>query len=444
MRATWRLLAGHRDLRLLFGAGLISMIGDWILRIGLVYYVYALTSSTMASALAMLASFVPQVLLGSVAGIFVDRWDRRRTMVVSNLLLAAGLLPLLLVDDASRVWIAYAVLFWEGLVAQFFIPAEQALIPSLVDDSQLVGANAVNGQVRDLSRLIGSAAGGVAAAVGGLAGVALLDAATFVISAALLGLLRTRKVAAPSPTGEPAADAFAHRVAALRGEWSDGMRLVTGNRVLRLLTGFVLVTAIGEGIMSTLFAPFVRSVLHGGSDAYGIVVAVQAIGGIIGGFCAVSLAQRFSAARMVGVGAVLFGLVDLAIFLYPLGYVAVWPAALGMIIVGLPGAVTIAGLMTLFQRNTADSHRGRVFGALGAAEGVAVLLGTVAAGWLGEAIGIVPVLAVQGAGYVVAGFAVLVLMRRSPDGTPEPSLGATPARTELVSAAAAVGAGDDL
>jgi len=444
MRATWRLLAGHRDLRLLFGAGLISMIGDWILRIGLVYYVYALTSSTMASALAMLASFVPQVLLGSVAGIFVDRWDRRRTMVVSNLLLAAGLLPLLLVDDASRVWIAYAVLFWEGLVAQFFIPAEQALIPSLVDDSQLVGANAVNGQVRDLSRLIGSAAGGVAAAVGGLAGVALLDAATFVISAALLGLLRTRKVAAPSPTADPAADAFAHRVAALRGEWSDGMRLVTGNRVLRLLTGFVLVTAIGEGIMSTLFAPFVRSVLHGGSDAYGIVVAVQAIGGIIGGFCAVSLAQRFSAARMVGVGAVLFGLVDLAIFLYPLGFVAVWPAALGMIIVGLPGAVTIAGLMTLFQRNTADSHRGRVFGALGAAEGVAVLLGTVAAGWLGEAIGIVPVLAVQGAGYVVAGFAVLVLMRRSPDGTPEPPLGATPARTELVSAAAAVGAGDDL
>ena len=444
MRATWRLLAGHRDLRLLFGAGLISMIGDWILRIGLVYYVYALTSSTMASALAMLASFVPQVLLGSVAGIFVDRWDRRRTMVVSNLLLAAGLLPLLLVDGASRVWIAYAVLFWEGLVAQFFIPAEQALIPSLVDDSQLVGANAVNGQVRDLSRLIGSAAGGVAAAVGGLAGVALLDAATFVISAALLGLLRTRKVAAPSPTADPAADAFAHRVAALRGEWSDGMRLVTGNRVLRLLTGFVLVTAIGEGIMSTLFAPFVRSVLHGGSDAYGIVVAVQAIGGIIGGFCAVSLAQRFSAARMVGVGAVLFGLVDLAIFLYPLGYVAVWPAALGMIIVGLPGAVTIAGLMTLFQRNTADSHRGRVFGALGAAEGVAVLLGTVAAGWLGEAIGIVPVLAVQGAGYVVAGFAVLVLMRRSPDGTPEPPLGATPARTELVSAAAAVGAGDDL
>lgn len=68
--------------------------------------------------------------------------------------------------------------------------------------------------------------------------------------------------------------------------------------------------------------------------------------------------------------------------------------------------------MTLFQRNTMDSYRGRVFGALGAAQGLAVLVGTVAAGWLGEAIGIVPVLAVQGAGYVLAGFAVLVLMRQ--------------------------------
>jgi|SRR5262245_21733304 len=419
MRATWRLLAGHRDLRLLLSAGLVSMIGDWILRIGLVYYVYALTSSTIASAMAMLASFIPQVLLGSVAGIFVDRWDRRRTMIVSNLLLAAGLLPLLLVDDASRVWIAYTVLFWEGLAAQFFIPAEQALIPSLVDDSQLVGANAVNGQVRDLSRLVGSAIGGLAAITGGLVGVTLLDAASFVISAGLICLIRTRKVPGESPTVEPAASAFAHRVAALRREWADGMRLVTGNRVPRLLTWFVLVTAIGEGIMSTLFAPFVRSVLHGGSGAYGIVVAVQAIGGLIGGFLAVSLAQRVPAVLMVGVGAILFGLIDLAIFLYPLGYVAVWPAAVGMIMVGLPGAVTIAGLMTLFQRSTADSHRGRVFGALGAAEGVAILVGTVAAGWLGEAIGIVPVLAVQGVGYVVAGFAVLAGMRRSAAAAPE-------------------------
>ena len=71
-----------------------------------------------------------------------------------------------------------------------------------------------------------------------------------------------------------------------------------------------------------------------------------------------------------------FGAVDLAIFLYPLGYVAVWPAAVGMVVVGFPGALTIAGALTLLQRNTEDSYRGRVFGALDAVEGVAILAGT--------------------------------------------------------------------
>src|SRR5258707_6890563 len=93
MRAIWRVLAGQRDLRLVLSAGLISLTGDWILRIGLLYRVYVLTGSTVASALAMMASFVPQVLLGPVAGVFADRWDRKQTMIVADLLLAAGLLP---------------------------------------------------------------------------------------------------------------------------------------------------------------------------------------------------------------------------------------------------------------------------------------------------------------------------------------------------------------
>jgi MFS family permease len=77
----------------------------------------------------------------------------------------------------------------------------------------------------------------------------------------------------------------------------------------------------------------------------------------------------------------------------------------------VPGALARAGAMTRFQRSTEDSHRGRVFGALGAVEGVAILAGTVCAGFLAQAVGIIPVLAVQGGGYVVAGFAMLVVMR---------------------------------
>jgi Na+/melibiose symporter-like transporter len=77
MRSTWRLLAGRRDLRLVLCAGLVSMSGDWILTIGLIYRVYVLTGSTVASALTMASSFAPQVLFGAVAGVFADRWAPR-------------------------------------------------------------------------------------------------------------------------------------------------------------------------------------------------------------------------------------------------------------------------------------------------------------------------------------------------------------------------------
>jgi len=436
MRAIWRVLAAQRDLRFVLSAGLISLTGDWILRIGLTYRVYALTGSTVTSALTMVASFLPQMLLGALAGVFADRWDRRRTMIVADLLLAAGLLPLLLVHGRGQVWIVLVVLLWESSAAQFFTPAEQAMLPGLVRDDELVTANAVSGQIQNLARLAGSGLGGVIAATGGITAVALADAASFVASAALIALIGTigrnaaaaAGVAAPAGTAQGAqpepARSLRRQVTALRAELGDGLRWSLRHRTVRVLTVFILVTSTGEGIMSTLFAPFVRHVLHGSSQAYGVVAAVQAVGGILGGLLAASIGSRISAERMLSYGAVAFGLVDLGIFLYPLGYVAVWPAAVGMVIVGLPGALTIAGAMTLLQRNTDDKLRGRVFGALGAIEGVAILAGTVCAGLLGQVAGIVPVLAVQGGGYVVAGVAMAMALggraQRAPVPVPAP------------------------
>src|SRR5260370_13525852 len=278
MRAIWRVLAGQRDLRLVLSAGLISLTGVWILRIGLVCRVCVLTGSTVASALPMMASFVPQVLLGPVAGVFADRWDRKQTMIVADLLLAAGLLPLLLVRGAGHVWIVFVVLLWEGVVQQFFSPAEQAMLPRLVPDDQLVTANAVSGQTQNLSRLAGSALGGVIAAAGGIAAVALADAASFVVSAALLALIPAPGRTQSSPARRRPAASVKHTLPGLRAELADGLRLSARQPVVRALMIFILVTCTGEGIMSTLFAPFVRHVLHGSSQADGLVAAGPAIG----------------------------------------------------------------------------------------------------------------------------------------------------------------------
>jgi Na+/melibiose symporter-like transporter len=404
-RGPLRLLAGERDLRLLLGASLVSLTGDWILGIGLAYHVYVLTGSTLASAVTLLAGFLPQVLLSTVAGVFVDRWDRKRTMVAANLLLAAGLVPLTLVHRPDQVWIVYTVLVWESVVELFFAPAEQAMLPRVVPDEDLVTANALNGQNQQVARLVGSALGGVAAAAGGITAVAVLDAVTFLVAAALVTLVRAGGRAghgAPAP-----ADVLRGRLGRLHDEWRDGLRTAWSQPMLRLILVFALITSTGEGVMGTLFAPFVRDVLHGGGQVYGIVTGVQAIGGIAGGLVAAAVGHRYSPIAMLGFGAVLFGLVDLAIFLYPLVLVSAWPAAVGMVLVGLPGAVTMAGFMTLFQRHTTDSHRGRVFGILSLVRAVAMVVGTTAAGLLGGSLGIVPVLAYQGVGYVAAGCMVL-------------------------------------
>jgi len=277
-----------------------------------------------------------------------------------------------------------------------------------------VAANALSGQAGDISRLAGSAAGGVIAATSGITGVSLADAASFVASAALLALVRT--------SGAVEREAgHGHPIAAVTRDLRNGLRLSARHRLLRALMIFGLITSVGEGIVGTLFAPFFRHVLHGSSPAFGLFMAAQAIGGIAGGAFAASLGQRIAAWRLLSYGAIGFGLADLAIFLYPIGYVAVWPAMAGIVITGLPAALTMAGLLTLFQHNTEDSYRGRVFGAFAAAEGIAVLAGTLAGGYLTRPFGIIPVIAIQGAGYLIAGLLMAVWLQDGPAAARSPA-----------------------
>lgn len=392
---------GQPALRALLGAGLVSLTGDWVVRVGLAYAVYALTGSTVSSALLLLASFVPQILLGSPAGVLVDRWDPRRTMIAADLLLAAGLLPLLAVRGPGDVWLVYAVVAFEGAVQQFFAPAEQAALPRLAGDARLVTANALAGQSRDAARLLGSALGGGLVAAGGIAPLAVCDAASFLVSAALIA--RLPRLGAPARETGDGGGGFAR-------EWRAGLELAVHHPVLRALLVFLAVTCVGEGIFGTLFAPFVRSVLHGDGGAYGLVSSAQAVGGIAGGLLVAARGDRLNPATALGAGALAFGALDLALVLYPLAFSAVWPAAVLIAFAGLPGALLFAGAMTLLQRNTGDGLRGRVFGALGVVEGVAVVAGTLTAGLLAQTLGIVEVLAAQGAGYVLAGVAMLVLL----------------------------------
>ncbi|HET7182709.1 MAG TPA: MFS transporter [Candidatus Limnocylindrales bacterium] len=410
-------LLRQRNFGLLWLAGLISMTGDWVLMVGLPVEVYRRTGSTLATAGMMLAWLVPAIVLGSIAGVFVDRWDRRRLMIVVNLLLAVTLLPLLAVD-AAGIWVAYVVLVIASCLEQVFEPAEVALLPNLLEDEgQLVTANALSGMNRQLARIIGPTIGGITVAFGGLAAVTVVDAVSFVLAAGLILAIRTTRGRAAHADQPPAShDSVEHEAATawtrLRREWAEGIRIVIGHPVLRALLAFVVITRIGEGLTGTLFVPWATDALHTDATGYGWLLSTQAIGGLVGAAVVGRVGKRIDPVRLLIASAVTFGLIDLVLFTYPAVYPVLAPALVLMVIVGVPGAAMGVAFTTIQQEQAADRIRGRVVGGLMALGAVGSLVGAIGAGVLGEVVPVIPLLIVQGSGYVIAGLAVWRLTAR--------------------------------
>jgi MFS family permease len=256
--------------------------------------------------------------------------------------------------------------------------------------------------------------GGVIVAVGGLPLIGMIDAASFVVSAGMLALIRVQ------PQRPAHADTLEHEAASawrrVVAEWRDGLGLVWASPVLRALLAFAVITAVGEGLTGTLFVVWVVEALHSDGAGYGWVLSTQAIGGLAGALVIARLGARIRPLPLLIGSALAFGGIDLVLFTYPVLFPYIGPALVMLVIVGVPGAGMGAAQTTLQQQGATDSHRGRVVGAIGAVGGLGALLGAVSAGILGEFVPVIALLVVQGSGYLVGGTAVWWLTRR-PDGT---------------------------
>ena len=405
---SWLGLLLRRDFALLWWSGLISITGTWMLAIALPIHVYQVTGSPIATSGALIAATAPRLLLGSVAGAYVDRWDRRTTMVAGNVLLAVGLAPLWLAGSPDAVWIVYAVAAFESTVALFVVPAENALLPSLVGPDDLLAANLLNSLNNNVARLGGPVLGGLLQTVSGLGAVVALDMATFALAAALVASIRARP--APKPDG-PAAPEDAWR--GLWREWALGLAFVKERTILRVLFLVVALMSIGEGVMGALFVVFVSDVLLGNATHYGTLVSAQAVGSLIGLALLVPWTRHLRADRLLGTALVCFGAIDLAIFNAPA--VVPWfelEVAL-FVAVGIPIVVLTPALMTLLQTEVPDRYRGRVLGSLGTTEALFRVTGLALGGLLAVPFGVVTILNLQGVSQIVAGAVVLWMLRRA-------------------------------
>jgi MFS family permease len=412
----------QRDFALLWLGGLISLAGDWVLLIGLPIYIFLLTRSVLATGLMLLAGRVPAILFGSVAGVFVDRWDRKRTMVVANVLLAVALLPLVLVHSVDRVWIVYLISAVESLLEQFVTPAQNALIPALVKEEQLVAANSLNSLASNLARLCGPALGGVIAALWGLGGIVLGDAVSFALAALLIAGISARHARlADAAPGDSMPGRRGGSLIRLGREWAGGIRVIFSERVLAVLFLAFAITNLGEGVMGTLYPVFVNRVLHGVALQIGELMSAQAVGGLLGGLLAGWLGERLLSKWMLGISAVLFGLLDLAIFnapallptLVPVSPLPIFAFEAGLFVaVGVPGIWMLSGALSRVQASAPDAYRGRVFGVLGVVMSLLNVVGIVVASTLTAHLGVVTMLNIQGSGYIAAGLLMLWLLPR--------------------------------
>jgi MFS family permease len=381
----------NQGFRRLWFAGLISDTGDWLLLVSLPILVYRYTGSALGTSAAFLVELVPPVLLAPVAGAIADRFDRRRTLMLVSAAQAAALTPLLLVHGRAGLPVVYLVVVAQSALASVFDPTKSALMPTLVDPDQLVSANSLVGLNQNVGRLIGGSLGGVLlAAGGGLSAIVVVDLISFLAAATLIATL------APAPAGlseRPTPPDEATSAAS----WSDAL----AERPVRGAMAVLLVASVAQGMFVVLSIVFVVHVLHGGSGEIGLLRGVQAIGAIAAGL-ALSATTRVRAGALTAWAAASFGLLDLAIWNAP-ELTRAEPLFVALFIaVGAPGLALVAGLTTAIQQATRHGQRGRAFAAMGVAMAVGQAAGILVAGVFGDSVGVVTLLNIQGALYLLA------------------------------------------
>lgn len=393
-------LALNGSFSALWAGQLISLFGDRLNQLALVAVVAISTGSALATGLVFFAATLPNLLLSPIAGTFVDRWDHKEVMVVSDILRAAIVL-VLPIAAVTNIALVYPLIFLVTSISVFFRPARVAILPQIVPEEDLLSANSALWVGETIADVIGYPLAGLFVALLGSA-VPIgfwVDSATYLASAALLATIVVQ-VRARSPEEETG-----ERRRSFVTEMKDGWRFLRRETVLLANT---LQGAAGQfslGIAIALTPSFVQHTFNqsgfGWQAAYGFLETGLGVGNLIGGFIIGLIGARFAKGRMVILGYAAWGFL---IFLFALTNNL--PLALGLAFgQGVANMVFIIPSQTLFQERTPPELMGRVvgfrFALVFGSMTIAMALGSV----LGEVFGPAPVIGAFGLVTAAAGLA---------------------------------------
>lgn len=344
------LLRTNVAFRRLWYGQIVSQLGDWFSSIALYTLLLRLTGSGEAVGALLVAQFLPSTVVGWWAGVLIDRLPRRWIMVAADLGRAALVLVLLLVQDASQIWVIYLVTVLKMSLSAFFEPARMAAIPTVTAREELVTANAISGATWSAMLALGAALGGVVAGTLGVYAALLIDSASFLLSALLIWRVPIREThlsRGARPTG--------------LSELREGATYLAQHRDILLYTLAKGLWSLGGGILLllTLFGRRVFPLGVDGALSIGLLYAARGVGAGIGPLVVQRLGGQSPMFLRRAIGP--------AFFATALGYAAlsVSPSlALALVVVALAhagGSTQWVFSSTLLQLDVPNHLQGRIF-----------------------------------------------------------------------------------
>jgi CRP-like cAMP-binding protein/Na+/melibiose symporter-like transporter len=357
----------RRDFSMLWLAQLISTAGSSLTDLAAGIWVYRETESALAVGLTLMATAIPSLVVGLLAGVYVDRHDRKRILIVTCLIQSAIVGAIALIVEMDSIVGLYVLILLNAGVKQFFDPAHDSLIPELASDEELTAANAFLSIAAFGSTAIGFAGAGLLASTVGLTWAFIFDAVSFLICAALISLMGRY----PMPTPDDEAS-----VAVIVENLKSGMRTLFGTPIIRSLFVVGAFMFVAFGLWNVLLLPFSIQILGATEFEYGLQEGLTSVGFVVGSL----FMARFSrllpepawiVVSLVGMGAA--GIMYAASS--SVGIAIFWVTVSGFL--QPPSSVSRS---VLLQRNTPREMRGRVFSAFYVMRDIIFLIGMAGAG----------------------------------------------------------------
>ena len=342
----WRALT-HRNFRLFFGGQSVSLVGTWMTRIATSWLVYRLTGSALLLGLVGFAGQIPTFLLAPFAGVWVDRLNRQRVLVVTQVLamLQSFALAGLTLAKIITIHEILALSVFQGLINAFDMPGRQAFMVEMVEDRQDLGnAIAINSSMVNMARLIGPSLAGIVIAAVGEGYCFLIDGISYIAVIASLLMMRLPAVA------------IQRAATSMLEQLKEGWVYVSGFTPVRnILLLFAIVSLMGMPY-TVLMPIFAGRILQGGPSTLGFLMAAVGIGALISG---ISLALRktvLGLGKMIPIAAAMFGG---GLILFATSRM-LWISLVLLLVTGFGMMQQMAASNTIIQTIVPEGKRGRV------------------------------------------------------------------------------------